>query len=45
MPATDKAQDHTVAAVYQHGYRYRGQLLRAARVSVYQWAGEPGPVA
>jgi len=45
VPATDASQDHTVAAVYQHGYRYRGQLLRAARVAVYQWAGEPGPVA
>ena len=45
VPATGQAQDHTVAAVYQHGYRYRGQLLRPARVSVYQWAGEPGPVA
>ena len=45
VPAAEQGQDHTVAAVYQHGYRYRGQLLRPARVSVYQWAGEPGPVA
>jgi len=49
VPAPDAAADHTVAAVYQHGYSYRGQLLRPARVAVFQWSGTapagPGPDA
>lgn len=44
LPAPTAEQDHTVAAVYQHGYRLRGALLRPARVAVYQWTAptEPG---
>jgi molecular chaperone GrpE len=41
MPAQSAEQDHTVGAVYQHGYRYKGQLLRPARVAVLQWSGAP----
>ena len=37
LPAPDPESDHTVGAVYQHGYRYRGTLLRPARVAVLQW--------
>lgn len=43
VPAVEVSQDHTVAQVYQNGYRYRGVLLRPARVAVYQWPGEPEP--
>jgi len=43
LPAPDAASDHTVGAVYQHGYRYRGQLLRPARVAVLQWSGPAAP--
>ncbi|HEY2806419.1 MAG TPA: nucleotide exchange factor GrpE [Gemmatimonadales bacterium] len=39
MPAPGAEADHTVGAVYQHGYRYKGQLLRPARVAVLQWSG------
>ena len=35
VPAPEAAQAHTVAAVFQVGYRYKGQLLRPARVQVY----------
>ena len=38
LPAPNAEADHTVGAVYQHGYRYRGTLLRAARVAVLQWS-------
>ena len=41
-PATAPEQDHTVAAVLQTGYRFNGQLLRAARVQVRIWSGESG---
>ncbi|HET7039461.1 MAG TPA: nucleotide exchange factor GrpE [Gemmatimonadales bacterium] len=41
-PAATPDQDHTVAAVFQVGYRFAGQLLRAARVQVRLWLGEPG---
>jgi molecular chaperone GrpE len=40
-PAATPGQDHTVAAVFQVGYRFGGQLLRAARVQVRLWSGEP----
>ena len=33
-PTTDAAQDHTVGEVFQSGYRFRGGLLRPARVQV-----------
>ena len=38
LPAPDAESDHTVGAVYQHGYRYKGTLLRPARVAVLQWS-------
>lgn len=31
--------DHTVAAVFQKGYRFKGQLLRPARVQVRKYDG------
>jgi molecular chaperone GrpE len=44
-PATAPEQDHTVAAVFQTGYRFNGQLLRPARVQVRIWAGDQAPEA
>jgi molecular chaperone GrpE len=44
-PAATPEQDHTVAAVFQTGYRFNGQLLRAARVQVRIWAGDQAPDA
>jgi molecular chaperone GrpE len=44
-PATAPEQDHTVAAVFQTGYRFNGQLLRPARVQVRIWAGDQAPDA
>lgn len=41
MPAPSAEADQTVGAVYQHGYAYKGQLLRPARVAVFQWHDEP----
>lgn len=38
VPAPDAAQAHAVAMTFQAGYRYKGILLRPARVQVY---GEP----
>jgi molecular chaperone GrpE len=35
LPATDPALDHTVSATFQPGYRFKGALLRPARVQVY----------
>lgn len=35
IPPTDPAQDHTVAATFQTGYRFKGTLVRPARVQVY----------
>ncbi len=37
LPAPAAEQDHSVGAVFQHGYRFRGLLLRPARVAVLQW--------
>jgi len=34
IPTDDEAKDHTVAAVFQVGYRFNGTLLRPARVQV-----------
>jgi len=36
-PALAPEDDHTVARVFQPGYRFGGQLLRPARVVVKQW--------
>ena len=38
-PALAPEDDHTVARVFQPGYRFNGQLLRPARVVVKQWTG------
>jgi molecular chaperone GrpE len=38
-PALSPEDDHTVAKVFQPGYRFNGQLLRPARVVVKQWNG------
>ena len=37
--AMSEEDDHTVAKVFQSGYRFNGQLLRPARVVVKQWNG------
>ncbi len=39
LPAPDPAQDHTVAATFQAGYRFKGSLIRPARVQVYSIEG------
>lgn len=41
MPAPSAEADHTVGMVFQHGYRFRGTLLRPARVAVLQWTEAP----
>ena len=38
-PALSEDLDHTVAQVFQVGYRFGGQLLRPARVVVRKWQG------
>lgn len=48
QPATDPAQDHTVGAILQAGYKLGDTLIRPARVVVLTWQGggsaatEPG---
>ena len=37
LPAPSADRDHVVGAVYQHGYTFRGTLLRPARVAVLTW--------
>jgi molecular chaperone GrpE len=37
LPAPSADLDHTVGAVFQHGYLFRGALLRPARVAVLTW--------
>jgi molecular chaperone GrpE len=39
-PAGDAAQDHTVSAVLQPGYKLGDALLRPARVQVLTWQGD-----
>ena len=39
MPAPSEEADQTVGATFQKGYRYKGVLLRPARVVVNQWTG------
>jgi molecular chaperone GrpE len=34
-PAPDEASEHTVSATFQPGYRFKGALVRPARVQVY----------
>ena len=35
-PAQERSQDQTVSATFQPGYRFKGTLVRPARVQVYQ---------
>lgn len=35
VPAPDAGQDHQVSATFQAGYRFKGALVRPARVQVY----------
>jgi molecular chaperone GrpE len=44
VPAGSVEEDHLIAQVYQVGYIFNGQLLRAARVVVKQWKGLPDGV-
>ena len=39
VPAPDPAKDHTVSATFQAGYRFKGSLLRPARVQVFSSEG------
>jgi len=39
VPADDPAQDHVVRTTFQPGYRFKGQLVRPARVEVYSTQG------
>jgi molecular chaperone GrpE len=39
VPPPSVAQDHTVAATFQVGYRFKGSLVRPARVQVYSSEG------
>jgi len=41
LPPPEPARDHTVAATFQAGYRFKGSLIRPARVQVYS-SGEQG---
>jgi molecular chaperone GrpE len=43
VPAPEREADHTVGEVFQHGYRFRGALLRPARVAVLQWKEPEAP--
>ncbi|HET8622930.1 MAG TPA: nucleotide exchange factor GrpE [Gemmatimonadales bacterium] len=39
IPAPTPDRDHTVSATFQPGYRFKGQLVRPARVQVYSSQG------
>src|SRR3954462_2351168 len=39
-PATNRSQDQTVSATFQPGYRFKGALVRPARVQVYSDQGQ-----
>lgn len=39
-PAPSREQDHTVSATFQAGYRFKGTLVRPARVQVYSDQGQ-----
>lgn len=43
LPAASPEQDHTVAMVFQPGYRFSGVLLRPARVQVSVWQDAEAP--
>jgi molecular chaperone GrpE len=40
IPAPTPDQDHVVSATFQTGYRYKGNLVRPARVQVYSDQGQ-----
>jgi molecular chaperone GrpE len=40
VPAPDKSLDHMVSATFQPGYRFKGVLVRPARVQVYSDQGQ-----
>jgi molecular chaperone GrpE len=40
VPPPDPAQDHQVSATFQAGYRFKGTLVRPARVQVYSEQGQ-----
>jgi molecular chaperone GrpE (heat shock protein) len=42
LPAPSADQDQIVGAVYQHGYTFKGVLLRPARVAVLTWTVPSG---
>jgi len=39
VPAPDPSKDHSVSATFQPGYRFKGSLLRPARVQVFSSEG------
>ena len=39
VPASDPRKDHLVSTTFQAGYRFKGQLVRPARVQVYSTQG------
>jgi len=41
VPPPDPSRDHTVKATFQTGYRFKGTLIRPARVQVYSEQGQP----
>jgi molecular chaperone GrpE len=40
VPAPDRASEHMVSATFQPGYRFKGALVRPARVQVYSDQGQ-----
>jgi molecular chaperone GrpE len=40
LPPPTRAQDHMVSATFQAGYRFKGTLVRPARVQVYSEQGQ-----
>jgi molecular chaperone GrpE len=39
IPAPDRSKEQTVSATFQPGYRFKGTLVRPARVQVYSDQG------
>ena len=44
-PAASAEADHTIAQVFQPGYKFGGNLLRPARVQVFIWSAPTEPAA
>jgi molecular chaperone GrpE len=40
VPSPDRSSDHMVSATFQPGYRFKGALVRPARVQVYSDQGQ-----